>query len=508
MDHIIAKTGLCAMVAAIFALPLLLAHQGRAAQDKVSAFGKYRGYSQETYNGVKRTSAYLTLPNGTRLAYDLILPTKDDNPADVPLPVLFKYTPYLRNFTIFDRSGRNIIADLINLGWKERAMLRLRYWLSPEGRYMDPLFRTGWLKNMVRHGYAVIVVERPGTGASFGTWDPSHEPGGPEAGDIMDWIASQPWSNGKIGMFGDSFQAMIQMAAAATGNRHLKAIFPTSAPLEMYQAIMYPGGVYNKAFSDFFQWATSFLQSDAVTPVDTDPDGVLLARARAERNRMLPETVHFAGNIPFRDNRTPQGTDVWQDRSALYPLLGKINHANVPIYLTNGWYDIFTSDMLLWHQNLTVPRKLTVRPLDHSEVEKNGQDLDYGAEAHRWFDYWLKGIDNGIMDEPAIHYYVMETAKKGQWRETAAWPPANQKLTRFYFNSEKTGSTASGNNSLLSEKSPEAIDAADACTVDYTATTGKNARWSAVNWPRHYPEMQANDAKGLAYTTAPLEAGL
>jgi len=63
-------------------------------------------------------------------AYDLILPTKGGVPAGKPLPVLFKYTPYLRTFTIFDKDGKNIIADLFNLGWKERAMLRVRYWLS------------------------------------------------------------------------------------------------------------------------------------------------------------------------------------------------------------------------------------------------------------------------------------------------------------------------------------------------------------------------------------------
>jgi predicted acyl esterase len=78
------------------------------------------GCSEAVYDGNERRSEYLTLSNGMRLAYDLYLPTKKGIPADKPLPALFKYTPYTRAFTIFDKDGQNIIADLFNLGWKER----------------------------------------------------------------------------------------------------------------------------------------------------------------------------------------------------------------------------------------------------------------------------------------------------------------------------------------------------------------------------------------------------
>ncbi len=503
------KTILYVIVAVFLALAVLIYVRADAASGKTSALGQYKGYSQAVYDGSRRSSDYLPLPNGTKLAYDLILPTKNGKPAAERLPVLFKYTPYLRTFTLFDQNGRNVIADLMALGWKERAMLRVRYWLSPEGRYMDPLFRTPWLKNMVEHGYAVIVVERPGTGASFGTWDPTHETGGQEASAIMNWIAAQPWSNGKIGMYGDSFQAMIQMAAAAQGNTHLKAIFPTSAPLEMYNGITYPGGVYNTAFNAFFKWATSFLQADTVTPVDSDKDGQLLARAQAERARSLPETINFAKDYPYRDSVGPLKIKIWEGPSALYPFIERINRAGVPIYLTNGWFDIFTAEMFFWYKNLTVPRRLIVRPLDHSEIEKNSlDDLDFGAEAHRWFDYWLKGIDNGIMKEPPIHYYSMEAAKKGMWRTAIEWPPAGRKSSRFYFAGGKTGSIDSANDGFLLTSPPADRAASAIYTVDYTMSTGRHSRWSAVNWARQYPDMRANDKKGLTYTTAPLKEDL
>ena len=100
------------------------------------------------------------------------LPTKDGVPAEGLLPTLFKYTPYLRAFTIYDADGNFLLDELYELQWYERAALRMRYMLSDQGHLMDAVFNTGWLKNVLHHGYAVIVVERPGTGASFGRHGP------------------------------------------------------------------------------------------------------------------------------------------------------------------------------------------------------------------------------------------------------------------------------------------------------------------------------------------------
>lgn len=149
----------------------------RSTPKKVSHFGQYQGYSEALYDGYQRSSQYLSLSDGTRLAYDLYLPTKDNATADEPLPTLFKYTPYLRTFTIFDADGNFLLEELYDLAWYEKAMLHLRYKISDQGHLMDAVFNTAWLKTLLEHGYAVIVVERPGTGASFGVMDPSFEVG-------------------------------------------------------------------------------------------------------------------------------------------------------------------------------------------------------------------------------------------------------------------------------------------------------------------------------------------
>jgi hypothetical protein len=336
----------------------------------------------------------------------------------------------------------------------------------------------------------------------------SFEVGAKEADEILSWIAAQKWCNGNIGMYGDSFQAMIQFAAAATGNPHLKAIFPTSSGFDLYSAVTYRGGVLNKTFASFFSWSTSFLEN-VLTPVDSDKDGSLLAQAHKERSgsTLAKQSEVWFRKFPFRDSIASDGNRIWEGPGNLYPLLDRINQSGIPVYMTTGWYDLFSGadDMFLWYASLTVPRRLLVRPADHSEVEKNQFDLDFNAEAHRWFDHWLKGIDNGIMNEPPISYYVMGTSKKDAWRTTNQWPLLNQKPTRFYFGEGKTGSVASTNDGFLRPEPPGQKDAADAYTVDYSTTSGKYSRWYAVNWSRKYPDMRSNDQKALTYTTSPLE---
>ncbi len=451
MKKIFTKKLLIPLVIALLFIVLYYVYQQRkVGSEMISTFGKYQGYSEAAYDGSKRTSAYLTLSDGTRLAYDLIIPTKKGVPADKPLPVLFKYTPYGRAWTIFDKNGKNLLTEITKLDFPTQAMLRIRYLLAGDkGRILDPLFRDRWLGSVVSHGYIVVSVDRPGTGASFSSSTPgSMETAARFEDEIMNWIAAQPWSDGNIGMYGDSQQAMVQLAAAAAGNPHLKAILPAASDIEIYQAVNFPGGVFNKAFASVY--AVVPLLDKMATPVDSDPDGVLLAQARASRKDMVTvqSTLELAAQCPYQDSLAPNGVFPWKIYE-LFPFIDRINHTHTAIYMTVGWYDIFTADMFYWYNNLSVPKRLTVRPTDHSQVSSNLSDLNYGDEALRWFDYWLKGIDNGIMNEAPIHYYVQDGPKKGTWQTSDQWPLATQKVTHFYFGQGRTGSVASVNDGTL-----------------------------------------------------------
>ena len=471
----------------------------------ISKFGKYQGYSEPVYDGNRRTSDYLTLSDGTKLAYDLVIPTKKGVPADKPLPVLFKYTPYGRTWTIFDKNGKLLIGEFVDL--PTQMMVRIRYWImGDQGRIMDPLWRDKWLDSVVKHGYIVVSVDRPGTGASFSSRTPgSMETASKFENEIINWIAAQPWSDGNVGMYGDSQQAMVQFAAAAAGNPHLKAILPAASDIDIYQAVEYPGGVYNKAFEALYASTVPLLDRLA-TPVDSDPDGVLLAQARESRQGTVSvqSTLEAGAQCQFQDSVAPNGVSIWQIYK-LYPFIDRINHSHTAIYMTVGWYDIFTADMFYWYNNLSVPKRLTVRPTDHSQVSANLSDLDYGAEALRWLDYWLKGIDNGIMNEAPIHYYLQDGPKKGTWQTSDQWPLAAQISTNYYFGPGKSGSVASTNDGSLTPASPAVASASDTYRVDYTTTTGTKTRWGAVEEAHVYPDLSAHDARALTYTTPPLE---
>jgi uncharacterized protein len=493
------------LMAVVVFVALFFVQKINAAEPKVSEFGRYQGYSEARYDGSRRISDYLTLSDGTKLAYDLILPTQGGVLADRPLPVLFKYTPYLRTYILYDKNGKNMVADLYRWSEEEQDFVQKHSRIDDRGHLLDPLLRNRYLGEMLQCGYAVVVVERPGTGASFGKTNMAFEALAKEANEILNWIAAQSWSDRNIGMFGNSWQGQTQLAAASTGNPHLKAIFPAATWMDNYSAIMYPGGILDKAFINFFAWSQKILSSEVITPVDRDRDATLLAQARQERAQPSGLTMAEVTRIfPFRDSAIPTGMKIWTEAAAAYPYLKQINGSGTAIYLSTGWYDICTRDMFLWYANLNVPKRLLVRPLDHSQIDTDQFDLDYAAEMHRWFDYWLKGIDNGIMKEAPIHYFVMGHEKKSAWSNTNAWPLKNQEMTRFYFGEEETGGTHSINNGKLNSSPPTVPEASDAYTLNYSTTTGPNPRWTAVNWPHDYPNMRSNDAKALTYTSPPL----
>jgi hypothetical protein len=240
------------------------------------------------------------------------------------------------------------------------------------------------------------------------------------------------------------------------------------------------------------------------TPVDQDNDGTLLAQARAARNYTNMLASSSFDKFAFRDSAEPDGKAIWADYNTLYPLLDKINRSGTAVYLLNGWYDIYARDNFLIYNNLTVPKRLLVRPSDHSGIEAPGSDVDIAAEAHRWFDYWLKGMDNGIMDEPPIHYYLQGADKARAWQAADAWPLKAQQTAHYYFGPGQ-GRAASVNDGTLQQSPPGDASAVDAYPVDYSPTTGNNPLWKGLALPHKYPDMRLHDSKSLTYTTPAME---
>jgi putative CocE/NonD family hydrolase len=450
---------------------------------RVSRFGDYRGYSEAVYDGWVRSSEYITVRDGTRLAMDLFRPSKNGVVSVDRLPVIWTHHRY----------HRSSVHD---------------------GKVIGMLDIFPWIATIAKHGYVIAVVDTRGGGASFGT-----QPGffsreeSRDAYDVTEWLAARPWSTGMVGMFSRSYLGETQYFAAAEAPPHLKAIFPEMAFFDLYQ-VAYPGGIYRADFFDNWNRLTKGLDSsapfewngttlgDPVAPVDADKKGVMLAAAINE-HKANRDTVDFISPLQFRDSLDKvTGKAIFAERgSASY--LSQIEKSGVAIYHLAGWFDIFPRDSLQFFRNLHNPQKVVIGPWFHSEY----QGLDYAAEHLRWYDYWLKGIKNGVMDEEPIHYWTIGAPAGQEWRAASQWPLPNERRTNCYFQAGPSKTVQSANDGLLTTEAPRGGNGRDDYVVDYSTTLGRGNRWAnGYGGPKDYPDLAPNDAKGLTYTSDPLAA--
>ena len=441
---------------------------------KVSRLGEYVGYSTPAYDGWARSSQYVKARDGTRLAVDIIRPTRNGVLHSMPLPVIWTHHRYVRASVV----GDSVVSIL---DWPY----------------------TTWLKEVLLHGYIVSAVDTRGGGASFGTQQGFFaREEARDAYDITEWLAAQPWSSGNIGMYGRSYLAITQYFAASERPPHLKAIFPEMASFDWYPFI-FPGGIYRSEFISAWNFGTKTADRGApVAPVDADADGRMVREAQRVHagNR---DMVEIFAPLAFRNSVDLLTGELTHVERSPWTYAEGIENSKVAIYNMAGWFDAFPRDQLLWFNNLSNPQKMVIGPWFHTEWEP----LDLAAEHLRWYDYWLKDVDNGIMDEAPIHYWVMGAPAGEEWRSAWQWPLPEEQRTNFYFGDGRTGTVASANDSALGRAEPNASDGYDEYVVDYSATMGLANRWiNTHGGPAGYPDLTENDAKGLTYTSPPLEA--
>jgi putative CocE/NonD family hydrolase len=434
-------------------------------KERVSKPGEYEGYSQPLYSERTSSSQYITVRDGTKLAALILRPAKNGKVVTTPLPVIWTHNRYHRE-GIFN-------------------------WHYPE---------TVW-----KYGYVIVSVDVRGSGASFGTYRGLFSPEETrDAYDITEWLAVQPWSDGNIGMFARSYMGITQFMAASTAPPHLKAIFPEMSEFDHY-SFVYPGGVFHEDF--FRQWGNMVNRLDTDgSAVNEDPDKTMLQEALKEHAANL-DSFDTYSPLYYRDSVSAlTGTQPYiLNNPANY--LKEIRSSGIPVYHWGGWYDMFPKDAFLWYSNLTNPQKIVIGPWAHPQLGSPNLSI----EEVRWFDYWLKGIDNGVMSEAPIYYYTMGEGKKSGWHSAWKWPLPEQQLTNFYFDGTKAGSVDSVNDGSLSLALPVTTVGVDEYQVDYSTTSGTATRWTAgynVMSPVYPQTMMDNDEKGLTYTTPPLTAGV
>lgn len=410
--------------------------------DRISKPNVYQGYSDALYaDDYDLSSQYVEVRDGTKLAIDIYRPKDRESGmlVETPLPVVWMHTPYNRRFN------------------GNRDDLTVEHY-------------AGTAIRLVKYGYVVATADFRGLHASFGQnqnfnrgeWISAARY---DAYDITEWLAKQSWSNGNIGMWGCSATGGSQIQAATTAPPHLKAMFPMSFEFDIYD-FRVPGGI---------QWPSRWTRQpgdplphearDALAaPVDADSDGSLLKDASAGH----AGTIESVGQLPFRDSLSTTLTDAasrqWWIKSSPTHYLDEINASGIAMYMAVNWDEGYTKPGPFFAiNNFTVPSKLVIGPRGHCDwrgvCEMTGFDIV--TEERRFFDYWLKGIDNGTMDEDPIYYYTYNAPKGKEWQFAETWPLPEEKRVEFYLGA-----------GTLSASRPTETNGKDQTTVVYDSKPG------------------------------------
>lgn len=465
-------------------LLLLLSPATLAAQDeiRVSAFGEYAGYSEERFDEWVSTSEYVEMRDGVLLAVTVTRPAVGGEAVAETFPLVWTHSRYHRTYAAL--TGNPTIRSMVD---------------------SDPT-----LQRLVRHGYVVASAAVRGSGASFGVFEGLFsEAETADAIELIEWFTEQPYCDGNIGMYGGSYLGITQYMAASKSPPALKAIVPEVAAFDMFD-LAYPGGVSR---TDLWQhWGSLTRRLDHAvrpTPVDGDEDGAMLDVAIAEHEGNWPVEEGYASSR-FRDEVT--GFMDWSTHGPSN-YLDEVNDSGVAIYHFNGWFDVFALDTTLWFANYTGPQKMMMGGWSHAGMPEPAVNAERqrlrGIEQHRWFDRWLRGIENGVEDGPRAHYALMVEPGSWEWWACDEWPAPEASPRRLFLANGPSGSVASVNDGVLATAEPEA--SVDVYAVDPTTTTGTSTRWdNAVGAAPAmvYAGLAKNDTKCLTYTTPVLEEDL
>jgi len=437
------------------------------------------------------TSVYVTMADGCRLAVDVFLP---DGDARRRRPTVLILTPYIRRFE-----------------------------LAPGATGVEPSPNTYRYRDMfVPRGYALVVVDARGTGASFGTRDSFRSPR--ERADykaIADWIVAQPWSDGTIGATGISYLGAACDFLASTGHTAVKAIAPLFAVWDTWADNYYPGGLLIKRLALVYDELMLALDHDrrelrrqfsyfanpallGPLPVDDDRDGSL-AREAVKGHLANFRMPAFITEFKCRDDALPYDPAFTSASFSPYNYLDEIPE-DVAVYAVSGWTDGAGYANGVLSRYLSLPnrnKRVLLGPWDHgarvnSSPWRARQEPEFPVlgEVLRFFDQHLAGRDTGLDAEEPIHYFAVHAE---EWRAAKSWPPVTGSR-RFY--------TAPGRE--LSAAQPNAASV-DEVQADFTAGSGFQTRYEriagidATNYYNDWPERQA---KLASFTTAPLEAAL
>ncbi|MEM2104002.1 MAG: CocE/NonD family hydrolase [Candidatus Bathyarchaeia archaeon] len=295
----------------------------------------------------------------------------------------------------------------------------------------------------VQHGYVHVIADLRGTGYSEGEYEVLFSKKDGEDGyDLVEWIAQQPWCNGNVGMVGICYFATEQLLTAAEQPPHLKAI----CPWEIYGDDLYVRGAYLGGVLSLFMYglyygaqpprcgfAAKNVVSATVKKTPKDQLNQLFQEALTNPDlRQYPYLYHLL-KYPERNPilidfmLNPRDGEFYWERS----ICNRADRIKVPTYLGGPWQPnlvgFFAAAAINMYHRIKAPKKLWLWDEMDPRPWKARHD-----EILRWMDYWLKGINTGIMDEPPIKLSIFKT---GRWRQYTEWPTKQVVWKKLYLGS-------------------------------------------------------------------------
>lgn len=306
---------------------------------------------------------------------------------------------------------------------------------------------------IVQHGYATVVVDVRGTGQSQGGWDAFGADEQQDYGEVVDWVTRQPFSDGRIGLYGVSYLGITAVITAAQNHPAVKAAFPIVPIGDGYRDIVFTGGQVNPTFIPLWLGLVSVLGLTDPA-VLTDPANGVPAIADHVQSAITNFQVPILLKALAGDPATAYDGDFWKIRSPL-ETDGRIT---VPTFVVGGLHDLFQRSEPMTYETIKrkAPAKLLIGPWTHLEAAL-GQGLPAdGVPAlnHielRWFDQYVKGLSVGADTLPNVTQYVLG---KEHYVTATDWPHPLAGAQQLYLRGDKSLSAtapaaAEGSNTVV-----------------------------------------------------------
>jgi uncharacterized protein len=436
-----------------------------------AAFGMTAGcYAEDQYKVVFEGNVAMKTRDGVTLKADIYRPK-----ADGRFPVLLERTPY------------NKFSN-IDSGLKAAA-----------------------------RGYVCIIQDVRGRNASEGEWYPfKYE--SQDGYDSVEWAAALPYSNGQVGMIGGSYVGATQMLAAIVAPPHLVGIYPGITASDYHAHWAYQGGTFMQLLAQAWASALSVNELERRVGGTALPTRWDLKRPPADYPLLEPGTAAGLARYYFDWIAHPTCDDYWKQWS----IEEHFAQIKVPALHLAAWYDLFQSGSIRNYVGIKRQggseaarkgQRLVIIPGGHAGFEQKVGEIDFGKGSVldsweyglRWYDYLLKGIDNGMAREKPVKVFVMG---RNIWRDEDDWPLARAQSARYYLHSDGKANTLAGDGRLSTL--PPATEAADQYVYDPdepTPTHGGGTLGDPVKFSPGPLDQRAVEARPdvLVYTTPAFE---